>query len=367
MVILVHRITFAILADRLWIQRVVPKPQRKSGKRKATSNADSRKAKAPRIDEVKGNNRNVSPHAGSRPSPKTRKSDKGPSTSRRGSRHPTEVEDAEILSSLTSGRSRAAKTQANVKLDLQAKQLAAAKAEIESFNRRSSARSSPHKSSNRPVLGTRASRRLRGDDEDDEWQQIPEEWMPPSEDEKPKSLGAQRNGAPTRTSARNKAPPRPQKQSTLKNDSEDAIWDSDNESALTELSELSDESEDTEPIKLPTTPAEDTAESKADLEEAQSPPQETPLPPGFIEWETVMVLFIPAGCFIYLFTYFKLCVSLEEWESVASRFEKATHYLEKALHKFLVQEVVPYVTETLRVCSFLLQVTCGKPDMPLGD
>lgn len=213
-----HKITILILADRLWIQRVVPKPYKKSGKRKATSNADNRKAKAPRIEEVKGSrnsSRDVSPRAGNKSNPKTRKSDRAPSTSRRGSRRPIEVEEAEVLSSPSGGRSRAAKTQANVKLDLQAKQLAAAKAEIESFNRMSTARNSPSKSSSRPVLGTRASRRLRGDDEDDEWQQIPEEWMP-SEDEKSKSSGAQRNGAPTRTSARNKAPPRPPKQPSLK-------------------------------------------------------------------------------------------------------------------------------------------------------
>jgi hypothetical protein len=46
-------------------------------------------------------------------------------------------------------------------------------------------------------------------------------------------------------------------------------------------------------------------------------------------------------------------VTLYEWEHVAERFAKATHYLEKALYKVLVTEIVPEVTEELRV-KFLL-------------
>ena len=40
-----------------------------------------------------------------------------------------------------------------------------------------------------------------------------------------------------------------------------------------------------------------------------------------------------------------------EWEHVAEPFEKATHYLEKALYKVLSQTIVPDVTERLRVST----------------
>lgn len=45
----------------------------------------------------------------------------------------------------------------------------------------------------------------------------------------------------------------------------------------------------------------------------------------------------------------QICVTLNEWEHIAERFEKATHYLEKALYKMLTQNIVPIVTAELRV------------------
>ena len=42
-------------------------------------------------------------------------------------------------------------------------------------------------------------------------------------------------------------------------------------------------------------------------------------------------------------------MTLSEWEHVADPFEKAAHYLEKALYKMLTQNIVPEVTATLRV------------------
>jgi hypothetical protein len=50
----------------------------------------------------------------------------------------------------------------------------------------------------------------------------------------------------------------------------------------------------------------------------------------------------------------QICVTLQEWEHIAERFAKATHYVEKALHKILVNEIVPNVTEELRVSFPLL-------------
>jgi hypothetical protein len=50
----------------------------------------------------------------------------------------------------------------------------------------------------------------------------------------------------------------------------------------------------------------------------------------------------------------QICVTLEEWEHIAERFEKATHYLEKALYKYLTNEIIPGITEALRVSRNLL-------------
>ena len=42
-------------------------------------------------------------------------------------------------------------------------------------------------------------------------------------------------------------------------------------------------------------------------------------------------------------------MTLEEWEHVGDPFEKATHYLEKALYKTLTKVIAPLVIEDLRV------------------
>jgi hypothetical protein len=42
-------------------------------------------------------------------------------------------------------------------------------------------------------------------------------------------------------------------------------------------------------------------------------------------------------------------VTLYEWEHVAKRFEKATHYTEKALYKVLAVDIVPVITAELKV------------------
>lgn len=46
-------------------------------------------------------------------------------------------------------------------------------------------------------------------------------------------------------------------------------------------------------------------------------------------------------------------MTLYEWEHVAERFEKATHYAEKALYKVLTVDVVPAVTAELKVRQIL--------------
>ncbi|EJD06674.1 uncharacterized protein FOMMEDRAFT_144617 [Fomitiporia mediterranea MF3/22] len=325
--------------DRLWIQRSPPKPPKKTGKRKAVSHDNSRKTKARRIEhteKTKSEGTDKSSRTGKTSKSTRPKQASTPRKSGRGSRQSSGINDEPSAVSLN-GRARAAKTQANVKLDLQAKQLAAAKAEMESFNRRSSGRTSPSKASNHQTLGTRVSRRLRGrqdNDDDDEWQEIPEEWLPKDEEAGYKSSPTRASG--TRSSTRIKIPARPKKEETppLRSSARnriarDAGLESDDESELTELSDL-ESSNDRDDVTRADTPSDAAADAAkdADVKMDDLPDVATDQPPDFVEWET-------------------LCISLEEWEAISHRFEKATHYLEKALHKILVQEIVPYVTSNL--------------------
>ncbi|KAI5119001.1 hypothetical protein M0805_004411 [Coniferiporia weirii] len=296
--------------DRLWIQRAPPKPSQKSLKRKSTLGVSKRKSKAPRIAETETVTKREL-ESGS--SIETR------SKRNRGARR-GEFEETPTSTPEVNGRARAAKTQANVKLDLQARQLAAAKAEMQSYNRRASSRFSPSKHG---TLGTRTSRRLRGNDDDDEWQQIPPEWLAASEGFETKT-----DASSDRANGEGRLLLRRQKRSSATSEPRSSVnktWlDSGDESDLTELSDPE------VPRKADGTSA---AAHEAVTEETQGvykddePP--TCLPIDFIEWET-------------------LCVSLQEWEAISQQFEKTTHYLEKALYKLLSQEIVPYVTESLR-------------------
>lgn len=168
----------------------------------------------------------------------------------------------------TNRHSRAAKSQANLKLDAQAKELeelnrqAVALARGEAGLRTSSRRqSSPLKNtSSTRSLGTRTSARLRGSEDDEEWQAVPEEWL--HED----------SGPSTRRSKR-KAPS-----------------DSGSVSDLTELTDSDDSDSDAEEDE------EDEEEPEAtDVEEAEDEPMDaneesSQLPADFVEWETVCKL-----------------------------------------------------------------------------
>lgn len=49
-------------------------------------------------------------------------------------------------------------------------------------------------------------------------------------------------------------------------------------------------------------------------------------------------------------------MTLYEWEHVAERFEKATHYAEKALYKVLTVDIVPIIIAELKVFGIFLTV-----------
>ncbi|KIK62360.1 hypothetical protein GYMLUDRAFT_495420 [Collybiopsis luxurians FD-317 M1] len=289
-------------ADRLWIQRVPPKPPRSLAKnllkRKRTTESKTSPTKRARTQATA----------------KTRKANSKPAPST-----PT-----------ASGRhGRAAKDQANLKLDAQAKELAelnrqaALSASTSASGRKSSARtqaaasparasgSRTTRASTRP-LGTRVSARLRGSEDDEEWQTIPDEWLRDRKDDDYKdgnSKSTRRAPSPSRSIAN---------------------------SSISELTELSEESDKKEEMdEKQSEKAEEQEEQEEQEEEAETEPAENsnaqqPSPPEqFVEWETI-------------------AVTLSEWEHVAERWQNATHYSEKALYKILTNHIVPIITEELR-------------------
>ncbi|KAJ7677324.1 hypothetical protein B0H17DRAFT_1079375 [Mycena rosella] len=245
-------------ADRLWIQRAHPKPPR------YTATTSPLKRKRPE-------------NAGQSSTAKSKR----PATKRArlASDGPSKV-------TITVPGGRAAKAQAKLKLDAQAKELA-------ELNRAAGVKGSEKRTRGRtpvaPVrpLGTRLSARLRGDE--DEWQAVPQDWL--------KEEG-ESNSKTAKTG--------------LESD-DDSISD------LTELSEEAvDDAKEQDEISTEVPAAEETSDHKEDAQ-----------PDGFVEWETI-------------------CVTLSDWEHIAERFEKGTHYTEKALHKVLVKQIVPVITEELR-------------------
>lgn len=282
-----------MLVDRLWIQREFPKRPISSTKRKAKNTASSRKAKVPRLSKSLSlaQAERASPSNRTTPSRKDagNRSSKAAKPSRNSRRLDTSDASPSVPGSLS--RARAAKTQANVKLDLQAKQLAAAKAEFDSLNRRSS-----RGSASRP-LGTRLSRRLRGEDDDDDWQQIPPEWLE-GIDELPSSSPSKRpKRSATRASTKmiiKDAPLQPLTITNRRNSEEHDIdnmtgLESDNESDLTELSDSETsnrEAENPEEIEVHEDPPSDIFNHEENPENHSTWP-----PANFIEWETVSILF----------------------------------------------------------------------------
>ncbi|KAG6850263.1 hypothetical protein H0H93_015815 [Arthromyces matolae] len=140
-------------AHRLWIQRVIPKPPRPKA---STQNLKRKRA----ADPVKTNPRG--------------KGGAVPSTKRQRRQEPE----------VTTGRSRAAKSQAKAKLDAQAKEMAELNKQANALARsnqglRTSARGSPKKPPPSPPKpgGSRSSRRLRGNVDEDGWQAVPDEWL----------------------------------------------------------------------------------------------------------------------------------------------------------------------------------------------
>jgi hypothetical protein len=172
-----------LLADRLWIQRDVPKPPRNPKRKRAATKPKHKRPAIISDDE-----------SDTPPAPKRRKAATmpRPSTSRnlvtspktptiRSSRTRRPPSPSEDLGPITSRGPRAAKMQASAKLSVQAKELAELQRQAAMESRRSGKRvstaSPPRRSARRPT-GTRMSARLWGVAQgDDEWQEVPDEWL----------------------------------------------------------------------------------------------------------------------------------------------------------------------------------------------
>ena len=195
----------------------------------------------------------------------------------------------------------------------------------------------------RKPTGIRVSARLRGVAvQDDEWQEVPDEWLATGDTHQKHA-----KAAPSGRLLVSK------KKMKTGLESED--------SSISELTELSDGDDDAAGAErdLHEKPVADMDETNAEhgideiedqlIEDAKlvDSPVTLPLPDDFVEWETASSPNILSGTFTHLPK--QICVTLEEWESIGRQFEKASHYAEKALYKALSQNIVPTVTAELRV------------------
>ncbi|KAI0683392.1 hypothetical protein BC835DRAFT_1296068 [Cytidiella melzeri] len=350
--------------DRLWIQRALPKPPRAIKRKRAATVKAKTQASTSKIVEEDSD----SEAAQIIPAKRTR------TAKTKTSRTVSKAEE-----STSSGRgARAAKVKANKMLDAQAKELA-------EFQRQTALLSSPSRSAVRATrsswatakvgaqpspsrltaLGTRTSARLRGPvkDSDDEWQQVPDEWLKDDAEKTPPYKGRS-----TRSKGKVRASPEGDEYAESAGGvvQREAGLGSDAISELTELSDdpkdeiAEDDEYDEQTTTKPPESAADTstrpqangrskkARKEVTLEvddQLKVPVEYTPapeIPKDFVEWETI-------------------CVTLPEWEAIGQRFANATHYLEKALHKVLSQNIVPDVVAELKASleSFsLLNAPC---------
>jgi hypothetical protein len=377
------------LADRLWVQRAIPKPPRNLKRKRVPTKTRPRRVTALPDDEPD-----------TPPAPKKRKAataarssaistsavtPKAPTRSARTRRPPSSPEE---LGPITSRGPRAAKMQASVKLSAQAKELAELQRQAALENRRSGRRvvspSPPRKVSPRRPFGTRMSARLRGVAQvDDEWQEIPDDWLKDRNDreEDDGASGSERLDAGPEVGQSNDPDPRPEPEPESLPDPETdtqrtkTVLESDDDavSELTELTELS------LPATIVASPSKTRRASKKSgssrrktsrpkrrrvdeselmeqpLEEVEPEEEIEPewrLPDDFIEWETVRVFSAERASAFDDDVSVQICVTLNEWEHVCERFEGATHYAEKALYKLLSQHIVPAIVAELRVSFF---------------
>jgi hypothetical protein len=286
------------LADRLWIQRVLPCPANLKRKR-STARSSSRKT-ARTESRIESNEHMLA----------WSKAPKNRSTSVRSNQSGRATTSVPPIG----GRStRAAKLQANIKLDEQARALEAFRKEgmNELVNNRSTRETLPSIASNTPPQpsplsrtsrGTRSSARLRGSaDDEHEWQPIPQEWL-----QSDGGAGMKIEDEQLRLQDVNAAEADAVHSHGGASDDEDAL------SILSDLTELTDEKEDSPELqptqarrktrlrardrgaknRLSTSSDLATDEQKSQSSDNQLDSDETPvmpLPDDFVEWEMVFI------------------------------------------------------------------------------
>jgi hypothetical protein len=314
------------LADRLWIQRAIPK-LRKTLKRKHL-NHGGRKTKSA---------------AGAQPEPTNKRH-------RYSSGHALLKPAAPPLSPAGApqnghapARGRAAKTKANVKIDAQSKALLDSQRLATPTGQLFSKRLKPTPPR---ALGTRVSLRLRGDGGAGEWQPIPDEWLAGSN--RQRTASGSTHGRASLVLGHDEHPPKTGLESDVESISDLTELSEDYGEDLTLTLEPCSPKDSQSFVADPASPVDANllgqAEDECSHDEHQSGGHG--VPEGFIEWETVRSTQAIRKTFS---DAQQICVKLDEWEHVAERFAKATHYAEKSLYKVLTQQIVPVVTEELRV------------------
>lgn len=257
------------LADRLWIQR---EPPRQTLKRKRHTNPNASKSSGKKSFNKR---QRVDPEP--EPTPP-------PTTPARASRRHNQAQ-AQNSSPSGSRGARAAKSRANQKLDAQAKDLA----EFQRQMARSKSTSARPLTPRRPS-GIRVSARLRGNLADDEWQEVPDEWLSPSvhdgteEEEKtpPKAKARLKTGLESDDDSVSDLTELSEDDDTNEGDAQEEA-DADEDEDEDEEPDVKDEESEAESVPVP-----DKPNGKIDIDEEDN---ELPfLPEGFIEWETVSYL-----------------------------------------------------------------------------
>ncbi|KAI0833758.1 hypothetical protein BC628DRAFT_1308266 [Trametes gibbosa] len=418
--------------DRLWIQRVPPKPPRAgnlkrkrpaAAAKKSGANVSTSKVPESVSDDEDDDVEPVIRSKRTRTRLHTQSASRARTNSRstRISRRHTRASSPATAELSSPGKStRAAKVQANKKLDLQAKELA-------EFQRQTARLAKSHPSprasrTNAPnpmkrAVGTRISARLRRstrgapeeheDDEDSEWQQVPDEWL--QGDPSPSRRGSARARAKGKARAAEPDDEELDEQgpadvepdvdadddAAQAQDSNGAMGagddddfaragdadeiaqedrhrqktglESDGISELTDLSEHEDVSiADADDPHEPSSGKRNTRSRKniggrKPARQSRRKPQprvvkvsspskvqtepERPQPTAEeVHADEPSAPPIPDD----FVEWEAIAVTLSEWEHIADRFANATHYLEKALYKVLSQNLVPIVTAELK-------------------
>ncbi|CEL55342.1 hypothetical protein RSOLAG1IB_01352 [Rhizoctonia solani AG-1 IB] len=306
--------------NRLWIQHHIPQPPKPSKKRGRTqqatvmpieSNISSRVPPSFSDNEYDGEGTN-----GVQPENTDQEEPEAEPASSRSSTPPPAIQSKKSLARQSRSSTAAGKRRTN---------------------------ESANESRKRPkVTGTRVSQRLRGsgkkDADEDGWQSVPDEWL--DKDDEPKQspktddpFGSDSDLTEVEELEREIEQERKKREETQGGQRRSGRTRRKGKDKGSEVPKVPKPEPEPEPVKEEPLDVEDSKSKQfpirlhmAPLVDPMLPP---PLPPGFIEWETV-------------------CASLQDWEAFPARFEKATHPNEKSFRSYLNKILVPAVTTSLK-------------------